>query len=221
MDINKIQILLLLLFLIANFPLIGVSRTLFPLKLFVFQGLLLTANTLLITLQEDSHTPQDSIQKFILPTLILLAKAIIIPYLIKVTIVATKAYRETRPIIPYGTSIVLAMLGTLVSIFLGFKLNSLSHLSSHTISISLAVIFIGLIAIIGRKNAVFQIMGYMAMENGIFLLTLPLSHTNPLIIDVLILVDVLVAVTVRKNAVYWISKEFKSIEVDKLTTLKW
>lgn len=213
MNIERIETLLLLIFLLSTFPLIGVSRTLFALKLFVVQGILLSLCAFLFNYE-------DTLQKFILPSLILLAKAILIPYLIKKTIVATKAYDEFKPFIPFDTSILLAIIGTMAAVYLGYKLNFLPDISSRTIAISLAVIFIGIIAILGRKNAIFQIMGYMAMENGIFLLTLPLSHTNPLIIDILILVDVLVAITVRKNAVYWISKEFSSIEVDKLTSLK-
>ncbi|MBF0299834.1 MAG: hypothetical protein HQK51_14000 [Oligoflexia bacterium] len=213
MNIEKIQTILLIIFLIVNFPLIGMSRTLSVLKFFIFQGILLAFSAFLFNYEE-------SVQKFILPTLILFAKAIIIPYLIKVTIVSTKAYEERKPFIAFDTSIVLAIIATMAAISLGSKLNFLPNISSHTIAISLSVIFIGMISILGRKNAIFQIMGYMAMENGIFLLTLPLSQTNPLIIDVLILVDVLVAITVRKNAVYWISKEFSSIDVDKLTALK-
>lgn len=230
---ERLQDILLLVILFTSFSSLISTRTISIVKLFVIQGIMLG----LLTYVFDKNY-------WLISLLIVAAKGIIIPLLLTKTIKTTGAYSENRPYLPYPSTLILGMVGCALALIFGSKLNFimkiielqssvggiytgmypsmqiLSHFSSFIISISLSMIIIAILCIIGRRNAIYQILGYMIMDNGIFLLTLPLSTKNSLPMDILILVDVLVAITIRRNAVYSISKEFSSVEVDKLNSLR-
>jgi hydrogenase-4 component E len=74
--------------------------------------------------------------------------------------------------------------------------------------------------IITRFNALNQVVGYLVLENGVYLFGLILAPEVPLLVEMGILLDVFVAVFVMGIAIFHISREFDHLEVDQLTTLK-
>ncbi|MBF0312601.1 MAG: hypothetical protein HQK50_01600 [Oligoflexia bacterium] len=206
-NIEYKQNLLLAVLLFCDFPLLSISRTRTIVNYFIFQGWILA----LLAFIFSGH--------LFLPALIALIKGVVIPMVIAKTIHETKAYTETSNYYTMFWGVIFALLGTIASFIIARNF-LLPTISSTMIASALSMTCIGVVALVARKNAIYQILGYMSIENGLFLLTLPLFMTESFIVELLLLVEVLIAITVRKNAVYWISKEFASINVDQLSLLR-
>ena len=71
-----------------------------------------------------------------------------------------------------------------------------------------------------RRRAVTQILGFLMLENGIFLLALLTTYGVPFIVEMGVFLDVLVAVLIMEVFVYHIKDNFDSIDVGELGKLK-
>ena len=78
----------------------------------------------------------------------------------------------------------------------------------------------GLLLIVSRNTAIMQVIGYLAMENGIYCFGWAFAVEEPLLVEMGVLLDVFVAVFVMGITIYHLSREFDSIETDQLTSLK-
>ena len=68
--------------------------------------------------------------------------------------------------------------------------------------------------------AVFQVLGYLVMENGIYLFGIAVMSTMPLAIELGLLLDLFVAVFVMGIVIFHINREFDSMDTEKLCELK-
>ncbi|HEV8487106.1 MAG TPA: hydrogenase, partial [Blastocatellia bacterium] len=71
-----------------------------------------------------------------------------------------------------------------------------------------------------RRRALTQILGFLMLENSIFLLALLATYGVPFIVEIGVFLDVLVAVLIMEVFIYRIKENFDSIEVDRLGSLK-
>jgi hydrogenase-4 component E len=98
------------------------------------------------------------------------------------------------------------------------------HQTSYTVSkvlpSSIAMILIGLFIMITRRKGVTQIIGLLTMENGLFLSGLSITYGMPLIVEVGIFFDILVAAMILGVFVYRINQTFDTINVDTLRSLR-
>ncbi len=85
---------------------------------------------------------------------------------------------------------------------------------------ALTTILIGLFLIVSRKTALMQVVGYLVMENGIYIFGVALAQEEPFLVEMGVLLDVFVAVFVMGIAIFHINREFDHIDVDQLTSLK-
>ncbi len=88
------------------------------------------------------------------------------------------------------------------------------------VPVALFTMLIGLFLIVSRRKAVMQVLGYLAMENGIYAFGMALAVEEPLLVEMGVLLDVFVAVFVMGIAIYHISREFDHIDTDRLSALK-
>ena len=84
----------------------------------------------------------------------------------------------------------------------------------------LFVVLAIVLVIVGRRKAVMQALGYLAMENGIYAFGLAFAVEEPLLVEMGVLLDVFVAVFVMGIAIHHISREFDHIDTDRLSALK-
>jgi hydrogenase-4 component E len=91
---------------------------------------------------------------------------------------------------------------------------------SRVISVSIAMMLIGLFIMTTRKQAVTQIIGLLTMENGVFLSGLSITYGMPMIVEVGIFFDILVAVIILGVFVFRINQTFETISVDTLRSLR-
>jgi len=86
--------------------------------------------------------------------------------------------------------------------------------------VAIMTVFTGLFILMSRKKAITQVLGYIIMENGIYLMGLALVGEMPLLIETGILLDIFVAVFIMGIAVFHINREFDHIDVNELNRLK-
>ena len=92
--------------------------------------------------------------------------------------------------------------------------------TAEAIPIAFAGVLIGFFVMINRRRALTQILGFLMLENSIFLLALLATYGVPFIVEMGVFLDVLVAVLIMEVFIYRIKENFDSIEVDRLGRLK-
>ena len=85
---------------------------------------------------------------------------------------------------------------------------------------SISIILIGLLFMISRKKAIGQIIGFLVIENGLFVTAMFVTNGMPFVVDMGILIDLLTAVIIMGVMVFKINDKFDSINIDKLRNLK-
>ena len=100
----------------------------------------------------------------------------------------------------------------------------IGHLSLHvetrnTIAVSLAVVLLSLLLIISRRQAVSQVVGFMGMENGLFFTALVSTHGMPMVVELGVAFDVLVAAILFGVFFFHINESLDSLDVDRMNRL--
>ncbi|RCX16869.1 hydrogenase-4 component E [Anaerobacterium chartisolvens] len=85
---------------------------------------------------------------------------------------------------------------------------------------SISLVMIGLFFMISRKKAIGQIIGFLVIENGMFMAALLTTFGMPMIVEIGIFFDVLAAVLIMGVFVFRINESFDSIDIDKLRNLR-
>ncbi|MGH9830281.1 MAG: hydrogenase, partial [Blastocatellia bacterium] len=88
------------------------------------------------------------------------------------------------------------------------------------VPLAFAEILIGFFVTIIRRRALTQMLGFLMLENGIFLLALLTTFGVPFIVEIGVFLDLLVAVLIMEIFVYRIKENFDSIEVGQMGRLK-
>jgi hydrogenase-4 component E len=153
----------------------------------------------------------------------LLFKAVIIPWFLIYTVRKNGIMREDEPYIPNFYSVVI----TTLIFAAGFGASyALSGSGAHGeikplyFGASIAAMVTGLFIIITRKKIITHVMGYVMMENGIFLLSLSLAGEMPFIVNLGVLLDLFIAVFLLGLFVSKINDTFDEVKIDSLTELR-
>ena len=85
---------------------------------------------------------------------------------------------------------------------------------------SISIILIGLFFMISRKKAIGQIIGFLVIENGLFVTAMFVTDGMPFVVDMGIFIDLITAVLLMGIMVFKINDKFESINIDKLKNLK-
>lgn len=180
--------------------------------LIAVQGLLLFA----ITFVELKSIEPLHLALILLETLII--KVIVIPYFIHRILIQKSGDRSVTLIVPGFISLTIVS----IIIFLSFLLSYLLHDSQIQVKYftgSIAAIFTGLYLIIVHKQVFTHMMGYLIIENGIFLLSLAIGNEMPLTVNLAVLLDVFSSVLILGVFINRL-QSFSTLDVDQLKELK-
>lgn len=204
--------------LVTVFLIVSSRNLVFYIRLFALQSFFLGGVALLVVLgYGETHI-------LIAAFLTLAVKAIAIPVVLGKIIERIQVQKEIDFSINISTSLLLC--GGMViladsvaqSILGGRQLDAPAV--SRVLSVSIAMMLIGLFIMMTRKKALTQIVGLLTMENGVFLSGLSITYGMPLIVEVGIFFDILVAVLILGVFVFRINKTFESISIDSLRSLR-
>jgi hydrogenase-4 component E len=151
----------------------------------------------------------------------LVVKAIAIPWLLVWAMREASIRREIEPIVGFVPSLVLGAVG----VALAFAFSSAMPLpvpEKHVFLVptALSTVWTGLLLIVSRRKAVSQVIGFLVLENGIFVFGLLLSDFMPTMVEAGVLLDLFAAVFVMGIVMFHINREFSSLDTEKLSALK-
>ena len=205
--------LLLLLVILLNFFTLGSSRLGACIRAVALQGALLAAFPLVL------HGL--TWHALMLAAGALLLKGIFIPWLLFRAIREVRIRREIEPLIGYVPTLIFGALITGAAfIFSDFLPLVESHQGSLFIPTALASLATGFLLLITRRKAITQVLGYLVLENGIFVFAMPLSAAMPLMVEAGVLLDLLVAVFVMGIVIHQINREFSTVNTERLSSLR-
>ncbi len=211
--INSVDTLLSLVLLSILFS-FGSSRLPALIKVLAFQGIVVSIVPLFL-----GHDISGGSLLFTLVTLVI--RGIVIPLCIYLAIKKVAIRREVEPIVGYHASL-LAGLGLIVAAtFAGHKFD----LPSTSISVlllptAISVLMAGMFLLIARRNAIAMVLGYIMMENGIYLVGTTFSVRALHIVEFGILLDVLAGVMIMAVILQNIKQTFDNVDTAHLRTLK-
>ncbi len=191
------------------------SRIISHVRLLIAQGVLL----FLISCGSFEHTTGLNIAFLAIETL--LVKSIIIPWFLFKVIKKTNSVRDVAPNIPHFYCLVISSVILLAGFLASnYWISSLKMIAPVYFGVSVATIIISLWLITIKHNILSNVIEFITMENGIFLLSLSVSKEMPMLVNLGVLLDVFIAVYILGLFVNVINKEFKDLEVSHLSDLK-
>ena len=180
--------LLTVLLLFTAFVLTRVSNLRLAVKVLMVQSVAVAVACLW------SGIESEAFHIYIAALLTVIIKAGMVPYALFRVVGNLRDERENHPILsPNMTSLAAALI---LALAYGLMEEALPGLSRDILSGALALFLIGILMMIARRQAILQIIGLIMMENGLYLLGLSMTKGLPLIIELGIFFDVLVAVIV-------------------------
>ena len=206
--------LLLVIVLLFNFLMLGTSRVRAVIDAAAAQGILL--GVAYLTMHGGS-----GYRAIALGVAMIGIKGILIPRILRDALRSQGIRREVEPFVSFTTSLLLGALATGLSVVFARTLPlAEGDASALLIPASLATQLTGFIVLTTRRKALTQVVGYLTLENGIFIFGLTLIEAMPFLVEAGVLLDVLVGVFVMGIVVDHISREFSSIDSDELTELR-
>jgi hydrogenase-4 component E len=206
---------ILVFVVLVNLTLLGSSRLAACVRLSAAQGMALGLLPLLVA------THGIGIRLVLIGLVIFGLKGIVFPQLLFRAIRSADARHEVEPLVGYAASILLGILMLALSFWITSRFVLPRPVASPLVlPLALATILIGLFLIISRRKAIMQVVGYLVLENGVFIFGVALAQEEPFLVEMGILLDVFVAVFVMGIMIFHISREFDHIDVDQLTSLK-
>lgn len=205
---------LLVLVLVLNLFALGTSRILAVIRTVTMQGIIIG----LLPLTVEGHADAATLLAVLVAVIL---KGIVIPQMLTKAMRDVHIKREIEPIIGFLPSMVLGALAT------GFALVFAAHLplaDAHAapllVPASLATMFVGFLMLITRIKAINQVIGYLILENGIFIFGMMLVEAMPLVVELAVLLDLFVGVFVICIIVNHINRAFSSLDTRRLVSLK-
>ena len=148
-------------------------------------------------------------------------KGFLMPYFLFWAVRHVTIRSEVNPIIGFGTTLFLSGLLIAGSFLLSSRLTFPERtISDMIIPTSFSIIMMGFLLLVSRAKAINQVVGYLVMENGIFLFALLLLKKTPLLVEMGILLDIFVGALVMGIVINHISEEFDHTDTSHLTVLK-
>jgi hydrogenase-4 component E len=130
--------------------------------------------------------------------------------------------QEIRPWLNSPTSMLVCGALTVLGYVVARPLTSLARLGNNTLAVALALLLTGFFLMINRRKAITQVLALLTMENGVMLAAVALTtYGMPLVVELGIFFDVVIAVMVLGLLVFRIRESFASMDTSKLSELKW
>ncbi|MDR1226074.1 MAG: hypothetical protein LBK47_04155 [Prevotellaceae bacterium] len=146
-------------------------------------------------------------------------KAVIVPMLMHRIIRRTGINRVHKNALPTFYSLILTMVALLVSVALVFVLND-KAINPLSFAIALFALLSGLLLIVTHKRIFSHMVGFLVIENAVFMFSIAVGTEMPMLINVGILLDIFICVLILGVFITRINRKMHGMEIDALTTIK-
>ncbi|MBI5473584.1 MAG: hydrogenase [Ignavibacteriae bacterium] len=217
-SINLSLEILAVAILVTAFLIVSSRSLLFYVRLFSVQSFLLGLVAVVVA------TGFGEFHILVAAVLTIGVKAIAIPYVLNKIIDRIKVHKEIEFNLNITTSLLVCGLLVILADSVGKPIIDAQVMHALPVSKvlpeSIAMMMIGLFIMLARKQAVSQIVGLLTLENGLFLSGLSITYGMPLIVEIGIFFDILVAALILGVFVFRINETFDTVSVDTLRRLK-
>lgn len=155
-----------------------------------------------------------------------LVKVIFLPIFMERLVEKVEIRQEIEPLVNVPLSVLIAggltMVGYVVaeSFYHPEAGPGAATLGHNTLAVAISLFLIGFFMMLNRRKAVTQVLALLSLENGLFLAAISLTYGMPLVVELGVFFDLLVATMVLGILVYRIRETFDSMDVSKLRRLR-
>ena len=212
---SQVITLMAALMLVVQLLMIAQRMLLTNIRLFAIQSFLLAGIAAVVAYHHNaSHV-------YVVAVLTLIGKVIFLPWLLKRLVHRIQIHEEIEPLLSPPTSMLICGGLTLLGYVVARPFTSLERLGNNTLAIALTLLLTGFFLMINRRKALTQVLALLTVENGVMLAAVALTtYGMPLVVELGIFFDVLVAVMVLAILVYRIRENISSMDTSKLNQLK-
>lgn len=205
---------ILLIALAMSLLYISIANRLYTyLNILVFQGFILFGVTYL-TLTKISTI---NLMLIMLETIVF--KALAVPWFINYVIRRNGITREAEPYLPNFVSLIIVTFITVSTIILSSSIKD-ANLDKTFFVVALSTIFTGLYLIVTRKKIITHVIGYIIIENGVFVLSLAVGNEMPMLVNLGIMLDIFASVLILGVFFNRIGDLLKDPDINHLRNLK-
>jgi hydrogenase-4 component E len=203
------------LLLLSSFAMLAQRRVVTMVNLLALQGLLLGLATLLLAWRTGNN------HLYVSASMTLALKALFLPWLLHRLIRRLGVYWDSEPLLNITATMLLGLLVVIFAFGLAQPIAALATTSTRSsIGIAVAVVLLAFLTMITRRKAMSQVVGFLSMENGLFFGAMSATYGMPMIIELGVALDVLVAMLVLGVFFFQIREQFDSLDLHHLESLK-
>jgi hydrogenase-4 component E len=209
-----INLLAALLLLIA-FAMLSQRRILSLIYLFAWQGFVLVLSTTIVAYSTGQHHLYYS------AALTLILKVFALPWILHRLIIRLNIKWDVETLINIPTTMLLGIVLVIFAFNLALPISQLaSTVTRNTLGIALACVLLAFLMMITRRKAVPQVVGFLAMENGLFFAATSATYGMPMVVEFGVALDVLVGTFIFGIFFFQIRETFDSLDIHHLEKLR-
>jgi hydrogenase-4 component E len=201
--------------LMLAFAMISQRRVLSLIQLFTMQGATLVLATAVVGYVTHQH------HLYLSAGLTFVLKVLLIPYVLRKVIDRLDIRWDVETLINIPTIMLIGIMIVIFAFNLAKPISQLSSVvASGTLGIALSCVLLSFLMMITRAKAVPQVIGFLAMENGLFFAATSATYGMPMVVELGIALDVLIGVLIMGVFMFQIREQFDSLDIRNLEKLK-
>jgi len=209
-----INLLAALLLLIA-FAMLSQRRVLSLINLFAWQGMVLTVSTLIVAITTSQHHLYYS------AGITFALKVVVLPWILHRLIRKLNVKWDVETLINIPMTMLFGILLVIFAFNLALPITQLAGtITRGTLGIAIACVLLSFLMMLTRRKAIPQVIGFLAMENGLFFAATSATYGMPLVVELGIALDVLVGMFILGIFFFQIRETFDSLDLKHMEKLK-
>lgn len=203
------------LLLLLSFAMLAQRRIISLVNLFALQGMALCVATLAAAWGSGQHhLYYSALLTFVL-------KVVLLPLILHRLIRQLDVQWDVEGLINIPTTQLIGLVLVIFAFNLALPVSQLSgSITRSTLGIALAVVMLALLMMITRSKAVPQVIGFLSMENGLFLAAASATYGMPMLVELGIALDVLIGMLILGVFFFQIRQQFDSLDIHHLESLR-
>ncbi len=203
------------LLLLIAFAMLSQRRVLSLVRLFAWQGLVLVVSTMVVAWTTGQHHLYWS------AALTLILKVFALPWILHRLMVRLEIKWDVETLINTPTTMLIGIALVIFAFNLALPISQLaSTVTRNTLGVAMACVLLAFLMMITRRKALPQVIGFLAMENGLFFAATSATYGMPMVVELGIALDVLVGMLILGVFFFQIREQFDSLDLKHLEKLR-
>lgn len=223
---NVLVDIVLIVVLLTSQAMLASSRLNVLIRMAAIQGLTLGVLPLAALFAGGEWTVAESSRVVLFALATMGLKGVLFPVLLQRGMREADVRHEVEPYVGYALSMLIGIAALAAMAWVSGRLplpgaaGEAGTASPFVVPMSLYLTLVGLFLIVARKKALTQVIGYIVLENGVYLFGVSMALEVPFLVELGVFLDVFVAVFIMGIMLFHINREFDHIDADRLSALK-